>query len=164
MERPISQRATPGDAAKRRALNPGDNPLVRAVGRFPAKVHTKLLVAFVATALLVVAVGVLGVRLLGQSNERVESLGELQRRSAEYSELRSDAGHVRLLLSGNVAGASTRSSRSPIETPATGPWISRRWTCSTRSRPRCIPRTSGSCLLPRTSSTSGGSARRAPTC
>ena len=100
----MPQRETPGRAAKPRALSPDDNPLVRAVGRVPAKVHTKLLVAFVATALLVVAVGVLGVRLLGQSNERVESLGELQRRSAAYSELRSDAGHVRLLLSGNLAG------------------------------------------------------------
>ena len=89
MERQVPQRETPGDAAKRRTLSPDDNPLVRAVGRVPAKVHTKLLVAFVATALLVVAVGVLGVRLLGQSNERVESLGELQRRSAAYSELRS---------------------------------------------------------------------------
>jgi len=99
----MPQQETPG-GAKLRTLSPGDNPVVRAVGRVPAKVHTKLLVAFVATALLVVAVGVLGVRLLGQSNERVESLGELQRRSAAYSELRSDAGHVRLLLSGNLAG------------------------------------------------------------
>jgi signal transduction histidine kinase len=104
MERPLPQRETHGDAAKLRILSPDDNPLVRAVGRVPAKVRTKLLVAFVATALLVVAVGVLGVRLLGQSNDRVESLGELQKRSAEYSELRSDAAHVRLLEAGNVAG------------------------------------------------------------
>jgi signal transduction histidine kinase len=100
----VSQRETQGDASERSSLSPGDNPLVGAVGRVPAKVRTKLLVAFVATSLLVVAVGVLGVRLLGQSNERMESLGELQRRSAEYSELRSDAEHVRLLLAGNVAG------------------------------------------------------------
>ncbi len=103
MKRPVPQRETQDDA-KRRILSPDDNPLVRAVGRVPAKVHTKLLVAFVATALLVVAVGVLGVRLLGQSNERVESLGELQRRSAEYAELRSDAEGVRLLLAGNPGG------------------------------------------------------------
>ena len=104
MERPVPQPETQGHAAKRRIMRRDDNPLVRAVGRVPAKVHTKLLVAFVATALLVVAVGVLGVRLLGQSNERVESLGELQRRSAAYSELRSDAAHVRLLLAGNPGG------------------------------------------------------------
>jgi signal transduction histidine kinase len=104
MERPVPQRETQGDAAKRRTLSPDDNPLVRAVGRVPAKVHTKLLVAFVATALLVVAVGVLGVRLLGQSNQRVDTLGELQRRSAAYSELGTYAEEVRLLLQGNLGG------------------------------------------------------------
>ena len=53
---------------KRRWLRPGDDPLVRAVARVPARVHVKLLVAFVGTALLVVGVGLLGLRLLGQSN------------------------------------------------------------------------------------------------
>ena len=104
MERQVPPRERPGDAAKRRTLSPDDNPLVRAVGRVPAKVHTKLLVAFVATALLVVAVGVLGVHLLGQSNERVDSLGELQRRSAAYSKLGGQAEDLRVLLTGNVAG------------------------------------------------------------
>ena len=42
---------------KRRLLSPADDPLVRAVGRVPAGVHAKLLVAFVGTALLVVVVG-----------------------------------------------------------------------------------------------------------
>jgi signal transduction histidine kinase len=70
----------------------------------PAGVHVKLLVAFVGTALLVAVVGVLGLRLLGQSNERVEALGTLQVRAFAYGKLRSDALHVRLLLSQNVAG------------------------------------------------------------
>ena len=70
----------------------------------PAGVHLKLLVAFVGTALLVVGVGLLGLRLLGQSNERVETLGTLQERAFAYGKLRSDALHVRLLLSENVAG------------------------------------------------------------
>jgi signal transduction histidine kinase len=104
MERQVPQRETQGDAAKRRLLSPDENPLVRAVGRVPAKVHTKLLVAFVATALLVVTVGILGVRLLGQSNERVETLGELQKRTFAYAKLRSDAYNVRVLLSENPAG------------------------------------------------------------
>jgi signal transduction histidine kinase len=91
-------------AAKRRLLSPAGNPLVRAVGRMPAGVRVKLLVAFVGTALLVVVVGVLGLRLLGQSNERVEALGTLQVRAFAYGKLRSDALHVRLLLSQNVAG------------------------------------------------------------
>ena len=70
----------------------------------PAGVHVKLLVAFVGTALLVIVVGVLGLRLLGQSNERMETLGTLQVRAAAYAQLRSDAGHVRLLISQNVDG------------------------------------------------------------
>jgi signal transduction histidine kinase len=54
--------------------------------------------------LLVVGIGLLGLRLLGQSNERVVTLGTLQERAFAYGKLRSDALHVRLLLSENVAG------------------------------------------------------------
>src|SRR5437667_11084624 len=86
----------------RQRLTRGDNPLVRAVGRLPAKVHTKLLVAFVGTAVLVVAVGLLGLRVLGQSNDRAEMLGALQERAFAYGGLQSDAFHVRLLLAENV--------------------------------------------------------------
>jgi signal transduction histidine kinase len=70
----------------------------------PAGVRVKLLVAFVGTALLVVVLGVLGLRLLGQSNERLETLGTLQVRAFAYGKLRSDAQHVRLLLAQNVGG------------------------------------------------------------
>jgi len=58
----------------------------------------------VGTALLVVAVAMLGLRLLGQSNERMATLGKFEERAFAYGQLRSDARHVRLLLSGNVAG------------------------------------------------------------
>jgi signal transduction histidine kinase len=71
---------------------------VRGVGRLPAKVHTKLLVAFLATALLVVVVGLLGLRVLGQSNDRTGRLGMLQERAVAYGKLESDARHIRLLL------------------------------------------------------------------
>ena len=74
------------------------------MGRLPAGVHAKLLVAFVGTALLVVVLGMLGLRLLGQSNERVETLGTLQERAFAYGKLRSDACHVRGLLAENVGG------------------------------------------------------------
>ena len=47
-------------ASKRRLLSPAGDPLIRAVGRVPAGVHAKLLVAFVGTALLVVVVAVSG--------------------------------------------------------------------------------------------------------
>ena len=88
---------------EKRRLSRGDNPLVRAVGRLPAKVHTKLLIAFVGTAVLVVAVGLLGLRVLGQSNDRVGSLGALQKRAIAYGKLQSAAFHVRLLLAENVS-------------------------------------------------------------
>ena len=64
------------------AADPADNPLVRAVAAVCRRAFTlKLLVAFVGTALLVVGVGVLGLRLLGQANERVVTLGTLQERA-----------------------------------------------------------------------------------
>ena len=103
-QEPVAQQDTAAGASKRRLLSPADNPLVRAVGRLPAGVHAKLLVAFVGTALLVVVLGVLGLRLLGQSNERVETLGTLQERAFAYGKLRSDAQDVRGLLAQNVGG------------------------------------------------------------
>jgi signal transduction histidine kinase len=80
-----------------------DNPLVRAVARLPAGVHTKLLVAFIGPAVIVVAVALLGLRVLGQSNARMETLGLLQERAFVYGKLQSDVYHVRLLLAENVA-------------------------------------------------------------
>jgi signal transduction histidine kinase len=103
-QRPVPHQDTAAGASKRRLLSPADNPLVRAVGRVPAGVHVKLLVAFVGTALLVVVLGVLGLRLLGQSNERVETLGTLQVRAFAYGKLRSDASNVRGLLAERVGG------------------------------------------------------------
>jgi signal transduction histidine kinase len=100
----VPQHDAAAGAAKPRLPKPADNLLVRAVGRVPAGVRVKLLVAFVGTALLVVVLGVLGLRLLGQSNERLETLGKLQVRAFAYGKLRSDAQHVRLLLAQNVGG------------------------------------------------------------
>jgi signal transduction histidine kinase len=101
---PVAHQVTAAGASKRRLLSPAGDPLVRAVGRVPAGVHAKLLVAFVGTALLVVVVAVLGLRLLGQSNERVETLGTLQERAAAYGKLRSDTNHIRVLLAQGVKG------------------------------------------------------------
>ena len=97
---PASERGA-ADPEGRRPLSRGDNVAVRAVGRLPAKVHTKLLIAFVGTAVLVVAVGVLGLRVLAQSNDRVAALGALQERAAAYGELQSDTRQIRLLLAEN---------------------------------------------------------------
>jgi signal transduction histidine kinase len=79
------------------------DPFVRGVARLPANVRTKLLIAFVGTALLLVAVGLLGQRVLGQSNDRVASVGPLQERAVQYSQLQAEADHLRNVLSANVA-------------------------------------------------------------
>jgi signal transduction histidine kinase len=90
---------------RRGPLSRGSDPLVRAVGRLPAKVHTKLLIAFVGTSVLLVAIGLLGQRVLGQSNDRIVSLGTLQQRAFAYGQLQSDAGYARGLLAENTARA-----------------------------------------------------------
>ena len=111
------------EPAKRRLLSPADNPVVQAVGRVPAGVHLKLLVAFVGTSLLVVAVAVLGLRLLGQSNERMATLGQFEERASAYGELRSDALHVRLLLQENVDDDFYKVlTEGRLEDPASGSW------------------------------------------
>ena len=83
------------DADKRRLLSRADNPLVRAVGRLPVKVRTKLLVGFLSIAALLVLVALLGLRVLGQSNLRAEHLGALQVRVAGYQQLEADAAALR---------------------------------------------------------------------
>jgi signal transduction histidine kinase len=94
-----------GAVDDRRPLSRGYEPVVRAVGRLPAKIHTKLLIAFLGTSVLLVTVGLLGQRVLGQSNDRVGSLGALQERAFGYGQLQRDAWHVRALLAQNVGDA-----------------------------------------------------------
>jgi signal transduction histidine kinase len=95
------RRRTPA-GEDRPPLTRGDNPFVRAVGRLPARVHTKLLIAFVGTTVVVVVVGVLGLIVLGQSNDRIGTLGALQKRAFAYGQLESATLHVRQLLPENV--------------------------------------------------------------
>jgi signal transduction histidine kinase len=79
------------------------DPVARAVARVQANVRTKLLIAFVGTSLLLVAVGLLGQLVLGQSNDRVASVGPLQKRAVQYSQLEAEAEHLRGILFINVA-------------------------------------------------------------
>ncbi|HLB17895.1 MAG TPA: HAMP domain-containing sensor histidine kinase [Gaiellaceae bacterium] len=68
------------------------------VARIPAKVRTKLLVAFLAIAGLLLLVSALGLQVLGQSNARVVRLGVLQRRSAQYQSIEAHAGDLQQTL------------------------------------------------------------------
>ena len=87
-----------GDARARRSLGRTDNPLVRAVGRVPLPVQAKFLVPSIATVVLLVVLGVLGLRVIGESNDRVVALGHLQQRATTYREMQSEALEIRHLL------------------------------------------------------------------
>ena len=75
-----------------------DNPVVRAVARIPVAVQGKLLAAFAIVVALLVAVGVLGINALDQSNNRVESLGLLPERAAAYQEIAAASYQLNVLL------------------------------------------------------------------
>lgn len=57
------------------------------VSRVPARVQTKLLVAFLAMVVLLVLLGGMGLRVLGGMSQQVEELIELQRKIAAYRQV-----------------------------------------------------------------------------
>jgi signal transduction histidine kinase len=100
--------------------------LVRAVGRAPVGVRTKLLVAFAGIAALLVVVAVLGLRVLGQSNSRVATLGTLQLHAAAYQSLQAQAQQLRQLLS--IRAAQDPNLSVYVGVPASDVREGRRWT------------------------------------
>jgi signal transduction histidine kinase len=64
--------------------------LPRLVARIPATVHTKLLVAFLTIAGLLIAFSAVGLGVLGDVNRRSEDLVKLQRKIAAYRQLQHD--------------------------------------------------------------------------
>src|SRR6266542_3685180 len=64
--------------------------LPRIVARVPAKVHAKLLIAFLAITALLIALGAVGLQALSDTNERAKDLVELQRKIAAYRQLQHD--------------------------------------------------------------------------
>jgi signal transduction histidine kinase len=61
--------------------------LPRLVARVPARVHSKLLVAFLTIVVLLITVGVVGLQLLSGVNRRAEEMVKLQRKIAAYRQL-----------------------------------------------------------------------------
>jgi signal transduction histidine kinase len=57
------------------------------VARVPARVHSKLLVAFLTIVVLLITVGVVGLQLLSGVNRRAEEMVKLQRKIAAYRQL-----------------------------------------------------------------------------
>jgi signal transduction histidine kinase len=100
----VGARAGPA-TARRRPRRGLANPLVRAVSRIPANLRTKLVVAFLGIAVLLIVVALLGLRVLGQSNSRAENLRALQRHAAAYQGLETQATQMRQLLGLCAGGA-----------------------------------------------------------
>jgi len=63
----------------------------RLVARIPAPVHAKLLVAFLAIAVLLVVMGAVGLQVLSGVNRRAEDLVKLQEKIGAYRQLQRDA-------------------------------------------------------------------------
>ncbi len=82
----------------------GVSALIDAVARVPVTVSTKLLVAFGATALLLVVVGLVALQVISESDQRVTALGSVQQRASLYRELQTDAAQLRALLALRVIG------------------------------------------------------------
>jgi signal transduction histidine kinase len=81
--------------------------LARLVARAPGTVRTKLVLAFLTIAALLVVLAVLGLRVLGQANARVERLAVLQLRSATYQALEAHAADLQQTLGARAAGDPT---------------------------------------------------------
>jgi signal transduction histidine kinase len=64
--------------------------LPRLVARVPATVHAKLLGAFLAIVVLLIALGAVGLQALSGVNRRAEDLVKLQRKIAAYRQLQHD--------------------------------------------------------------------------
>ena len=64
--------------------------LPRIVARVPAKVHAKLLIAFLTITMLLIALGAVGLQALSDTNRRAKDLVELQRKIAAYRQLQHD--------------------------------------------------------------------------
>jgi signal transduction histidine kinase len=82
----------------RHYLSRADNPLVRLVGSAPITVQRKLLIVLGIVVVLLVTVGVLGLSVLSESNDRVDALGLLPQREATYRELFTVSDQLNSLL------------------------------------------------------------------
>jgi signal transduction histidine kinase len=103
----------PPEPRRRAVLVAMKNRLTRALSRTPGTVRTKLLVAFLGIAALLVLLSILGLQVLAQANARVKRLDTIQLRSATYQALEAHAGDLQQTLGVRAAGA-------PRLTPYTG--------------------------------------------
>jgi signal transduction histidine kinase len=90
--------ASAGPARGRRLVDAAAAAIGRTLARCPGRVRTKLVLAFLAIAGLLVVLAWLGLQVLRQSNTRAEHLGALQERVVGYQTLEANAVAFRQLL------------------------------------------------------------------
>ena len=113
--------------------------LPRLVARVPAKLHAKLIIAFLAIPQLI-ALGAVGLQALSDTNQRAKDLVELQRKIAAYRQLQHDTtaqlysvASALLVDDERTLDANCASSISSVTT-LTGfsSWLKTRSSCSAR--------------------------------
>jgi signal transduction histidine kinase len=90
------------------------SPFVRLVARVPARVQTKLLVAFLTIAALLVITGAGGLRELSGVNERTEELIKLQRKIEAYRQVQHDTTSQLYSVSSALVSSDERTLESTL--------------------------------------------------
>jgi signal transduction histidine kinase len=90
------------------------NPFVRFVARAPARVQTKLLVAFLTIAALLVITGAGGLRELSGVNKRTEELIKLQRKIEAYRQVQHDTTSQLYSVSSALVSSDERTLESTL--------------------------------------------------
>ena len=93
--------------------------VVGAIQRTPTGVQTKLIAALLAGVVLVIAIGLLGLRAIADANDRAASLRIVQQRATVYRALQADVELVHQLLGLRAGGADLNAYVG--QTPATAP-------------------------------------------
>ena len=65
-------------------------PLVDLVSRMPTRVQVKLMAAFLAIVVLLIAMGAVGLKVLSGVNQRTDELNRLQRKIEAYRQVQHD--------------------------------------------------------------------------
>ena len=65
-------------------------PLVDLVSRVPTRVQVKLMSAYLAIAVLLIAMGAVGLQVLSGVNQRTDNLNKLQRKIEAYRQVQHD--------------------------------------------------------------------------
>jgi signal transduction histidine kinase len=105
-------------AGVRRRLSRADNPLIRAIQRTPSGVQAKLVVALLGAVILLVVVGLLGMRAIADSNDRADALRVLQQRATAYRALQADVEQVQQLLGLRAGGPDLQAFVPPSSAPS----------------------------------------------